>query len=70
MERYILEPSEVFFQTTPAFNFLGDSMWSRLRTTDRVNLCYTVLCVPLEGLDRDGGREMQEGGDMGIYVYI
>ena len=24
----------------------------------------------LEGCDREGGREMQEGGDMGIYVYI
>ena len=29
-----------------------------------------VLCDHLEGWDRDGGREMQEGGDMGIYVYI
>ena len=29
-----------------------------------------MLCVPLEGWDREGGREMQEGGDMGIYVYI
>ena len=28
-----------------------------------------MLCVPLEGWDREGGREMQEGGDMGIYVY-
>ena len=24
----------------------------------------------LEGWDREGGREMQEGGDMGIYVYV
>ena len=24
----------------------------------------------VEGWDREGGREMQEGGDMGIYVYI
>ena len=24
----------------------------------------------LEGWDRDGGREMQEGRDMGIYVYV
>ena len=22
------------------------------------------------GEDREGGREMQEGGDMGIYVYV
>ena len=30
----------------------------------------SVLCDHLEGWDRDGGRETQEGGDMGIYVYI
>ena len=29
-----------------------------------------MLCEYLEGWDRDGGREAQEGGDMGIYVYI
>ena len=29
-----------------------------------------MLCDHLEGWDREGGREMQEGGDMGIYVYI
>ena len=29
-----------------------------------------MLCVHLEGWDREGGREMQQGGDMGIYVYI
>ena len=23
-----------------------------------------------ERWDREGGREMQEGGDMGIYVYV
>ena len=27
-----------------------------------------MLCVHLEGWDREGGRETQEGGDMGIYV--
>ena len=27
-------------------------------------------CDDLEGWDREGGREAQEGGDMGIYVYI
>ena len=26
---------------------------------------YSVL-----GWDREGGRETQEGGDMGIYVYV
>ena len=29
-----------------------------------------VLCEHLEGCDREGGRETQEGGDMGIYVYV
>ena len=28
-----------------------------------------MLCDDLEGWDREGGREAQEGGDMGIYVY-
>ena len=29
-----------------------------------------MLCVHLEGWDREGGRETQEEGDMGIYVDI
>ena len=29
-----------------------------------------VLCDQLEGWDKEGGRETQEGGDMGIYVYV
>ena len=29
-----------------------------------------MLCDDLVGWDREGGREAQEGGDMGIYVYI
>ena len=29
-----------------------------------------MLCKPLEGWDREGGRETQDGGDMGIYVYV
>ena len=29
-----------------------------------------MLCDHLEGWDREGGRETQEGEDMGIYVYI
>ena len=29
-----------------------------------------MLCDDLEGRDREGGREAQEGRDMGIYVYI
>ena len=29
-----------------------------------------VLCDHLEGWDREGGKETQEGGDMRIYVYV
>ena len=29
-----------------------------------------MLCDHLEGWDREGRREAQEGRDMGIYVYI
>ena len=29
-----------------------------------------MLCDDLEGWDRKDGREAQEGGDMGIYVYL
>ena len=29
-----------------------------------------MLCDHLEEWDREGGREMPEGGDMGVYVYI
>ena len=29
-----------------------------------------MLCDHLEGWDREGGREVQEGGDMGIYICI
>ena len=29
-----------------------------------------MLCDHLEGWDREGGRETQEGQDMGIYVCI
>ena len=29
-----------------------------------------MLCDDLEWWDTEDGREVQEGGDMGIYVYI
>ena len=29
-----------------------------------------MLCDHLERWDREGGREAQEEGDMGIYVYV
>ena len=29
-----------------------------------------MLCDHLERWDREGGSETQEGGDMGIYVYV
>ena len=28
-----------------------------------------MLCDPLEGWEREGGREAQEGGHMGRYMY-
>ena len=31
---------------------------------------HLVLCDHLEGWDREGGRETQEGGDMRIYVHV
>ena len=30
----------------------------------------SILCEDLEGWDRKGGREAQEGGHMGIYVCV
>ena len=30
----------------------------------------SMLCDDLEGWDGEGGREAQEGGDMGMYVHI
>ena len=29
-----------------------------------------MLCDHLEGWDREGGREVQEGRDTGTYVYV
>ena len=29
-----------------------------------------MFCDHLEGWSREDGKEAQEGGDMGIYVYI
>ena len=29
-----------------------------------------MLCNDLDGWDREGGREAQEGGEMGVYVCI
>ena len=36
-------------------------------STGRSARCFVT---PLEGWDREGGRETQEGGDMGIYVFV
>ena len=38
-----------------------------LHSTGRSARCFVDN---LEGWEREGGREAQEGGDMGIYVYI
>ena len=29
-----------------------------------------MFCDDLEGWDREDGREAEEGGDIGIYVYL
>ena len=44
-----------------------DGSWEAAAEHREISL---VLCDDLEGWDREGGREAQEGGDMGIYVYI
>ena len=38
---------------------------SRIAQGDQLNALW-----PPRGGDREGGREAQEGGDMGIYVYV
>ena len=32
--------------------------------------CYEILSIISWVCGREGGRETQEGGDMGIYVYV
>ena len=44
-----------------------DSQWEAAAQHREISL---VLCDHLEGWDREGGREMQEGDDMRIYVYV
>ena len=44
-----------------------DSQWEAAAQHREIS---SVLCVHLEGWGREGGGEMQEGGDMGIYVYL
>ena len=43
------------------------SLWEAAASHEEITL---VFCDHLEGWDREGGREMQEGGDMGIYVCV
>ena len=43
---------------------------SHIAQGDQLREISSVLCDHLEGWDREGGRETQEGGDMGIYVYV
>ena len=44
-----------------------DSYWEAAAQHREIS---SVICDHLEGWDREGGRETQEGGDMGIYVYV
>ena len=41
-----------------------------IRRQSNKSLGHSVLCVHLEGWDGEGWRETQEGGEMGIYVYV
>ena len=56
-------PSILHFNQVARFCVV--SMKGRLETEMEIK-----LCDHLEGWDREGGRETQEGGDMGIYVYV
>ena len=40
----------------------------QLHSTERSARCFVTTWRG--GMGRVGGREMQEGGDMGIYVYV
>ena len=42
----------------------------RYGSSQHIDESSTVRCDHLEGWHREGGRETQEGGDMGIYVYV
>ena len=44
-----------------------DSQWEAAAQHREIS---SVLCDHIEGWDRDGGRETQEGGGMGIYIHI
>ena len=45
------------------FNFLFGSNFNLSKKVARISIVQ-------EGWDGEGGRETQEGGDMGIYVYV
>ena len=73
--------AEESFSVIPSLHspsvFLCDELWSQLIInrlitfkTNKYREISLVLCDHLEGWVREGGREMQEGGDMGIYVYV
>ena len=44
-----------------------DSQWEAAAQHREIS---SLLCDHLEGWARDGGRETQEGGDTGTYVYV
>ena len=47
--------------------FKIDSQWEAATQQKEIS---SVLCDHLEGWDKESRRKTQEGGDMGIYVYI
>ena len=44
-----------------------DSQWEAATQHREI---ISVLCIHLEGWDRECGKETQEGGDMRIYFYV
>ena len=55
------------YQLKSIFFYLFHSWWEAAAQHREIS---SVLCDHLEGWDKEGGRETQEGGDMGIYICI
>ena len=54
----------IFIYTLPNVKWIASG--KQPHSTGRSARCF----VHLEGWDREGRRETQEGGDMGTYVYV
>ena len=51
-------------------SIVGQLYFKNKQTNIEKEISSSVLCDYLEGWHREGGREKQEGGDMGTYVYV